>query len=575
MGLRIDCKTEEGAYELIRENLEEMGYTIFPFKKISYGLQFEVSKGDNKGLIRVYNSKDKGVNVDLSVLKNEIIKKNILSVLGYVKESINFSEESLNGNFYSLCIGINEFDGRFFSNLNYAKKDAEDINNLINNKFGLLDEQNICLLDGDATKKSIIEALKSLQRNVKPEDTLVIFIATHGEAISAKGLFEYYIIPYDVDEDNIKDSALSMRELREIVSKINSDKKVMFLDTCYSGGISRRDQNRVPEHAIESLFNEVASENFVMISSSQPDQPSHECNSLQQGVFTHFLLNGLTGHVESTKGLIDLFTLYIFLHQSVNNYTQKHFKKKQKPRFFGSITGPFLLPLLKNVVQLPDEKKFSFEKVNCIGIDESGKGDYFGPLVVAAVYVDTEERINILKGLGIKDSKKILDSRIRVLARRIRESCDHEVISISPLRYNELSETMNLNELLAWCHSQSLEKVLQRNQSCDMAISDQFAGKEILINKLKEKGKKIELLQRPKAEENIAVAAASILARERFLDSMSIMGKKFRQEFHRGASEETINDGIKFLKGGGSLKEVAKFHFKTTKKVMEAFSKIK
>ena len=184
--------------------------------------------------------------------------------------------------------------------------------------------------------------------------------------------------------------------------------------------------------------------------------------------------------------------------------------------------------------------------------------------------MDTEEKINKLKEIGIKDSKKIQDSKIRLLAKRIKEICDNEVIAISPTRYNQLWETMlGLNEILAWSHAQSLEKVLQRNTNCDMAISDQFSGKEILLNKLKSNGKKIELIQRTKAEENVAVAAASILARDRFLEAMEIMERTFNQSFHRGANDKTIADGVLFTKKGGNLREVAKIHFSTTEKISD------
>jgi len=436
----------------------------------------------------------------------------------------------------------------------------------------------MCLLNENATKEEIIKSLRLIQTKAKKEDTVVIFIATHGEAVKKEDAFEYYIIPHDIDENNISETAVSMKEIREIVSGIKSDKKVIFIDTCYSGGISRRDKTRIPQHTVEALFNEMSSENFVMISSSQPDQPSFECDRLQQGVFTHFLLRGLTGNVESRNGNVELYTLYTFLFESVDRYAQTYFKNSQKPKLFGSITGLFHLPLLTNIIHLSKLKeKFSFENINCIGIDESGKGDFFGPLVVAAVYVNTPEKIEQLRIAGVKDSKKIGDVRkIGIIANKIKKLCDNEVVFITPITYNKMWANMgSMNEVLAWSHSQSLEKLLQRNPECGLAISDQFAGKDILINRLKENGKKIELLQRPKAEENMAVAAASILARDEFLNQMEKLSRIHRQDFPRGENESVIIAKENFLKKGGDLKEVAKTHFKTMEKSIEKLLPIK
>jgi ribonuclease HIII len=129
----------------------------------------------------------------------------------------------------------------------------------------------------------------------------------------------------------------------------------------------------------------------------------------------------------------------------------------------------------------------------------------------------------------------------------------------------------NLNELLAWAHAQSLEKVLTRNKDCNIAISDQFAWKDILIGKLKQLGKKIELVQRPKAEENIAVAAASILARANYLSSMEYLKKSYQIDFPKGAGNEANQTGLEYLNKGKELVDVAKIHFKNTKliKVMQ------
>jgi ribonuclease HIII len=366
-----------------------------------------------------------------------------------------------------------------------------------------------------------------------------------------------------------------MDSIREIVSKIKAEKKVIFIDTCYSGGMSRRDSERITENMKEIVFDKFKSGNFIVMTASQAHQKSHECDKLKQGVFTHYLTKGLTGAVEHDKGEVDLHTLYYYIYSSVKKYVKDEYQSVQHPKFFGSFTGKFTLPLLRKLSEMKNHSPdISFQTINCIGIDESGKGDYFGPLVVAGVYVDSEKKISQLKKIGVQDSKKISDKKVEIIAKKIKEICDSEVIAISPLRYNQMWDSMgNLNDILAWSHAESLEVLLKRNLLCDVAISDQFASKDILLNRLKDKGKSIELLQRPKAEENIAVAAASILARDSFLRSLEKLGRIFKQSFSKGENPKVINEGLNFVKAGGKLSNVAKTHFKTTKKIEKLLEK--
>jgi len=579
MAIKINFKDEKIAYSYIKLKLKELDYDIDDSVGIDYGLQFTISKDDRKGLVRIYHSNKKGTSLDMSQLKDKILEKDVLVALDLSKDECE-NEPKKNKKFklHSLCVGVNKFQDKYFQDLKYAKNDALELNKLIENKFGK-GKDKIILTDKTATKNKILGSLRKIKELAKIEDTVFIFLATHGEFIGGGQLTDYYIITNDSkdgNEQNLIESSISMEEIKNLVTTIKAEKKVIFIDTCYSGGMSRRERYRVPPSIREKIFQNFESENFIIITSSQANQTSYECEKLKHGVFTYYLIKGFSGAVDHENGKIDLYTLYSYIYKYVKNYAEKECKGKQHPKFFGSFTGEFSLPLLRKLEVVNDDKKFSFETINCIGIDESGKGDFFGPLVVAGVYVDTQEKMQKLKEIGVKDSKNINDKKIKVIANRIKSICDHEVIAISPRRYNELWKTMiNLNEVLAWSHAQSMEKLLGRNSSCDMAISDQFAGKEILLNKLKEKGKKIELLQRPKAEENIAVASASILARDKFIDSLNIMEKTYRQNFSKGASNTVISEAVQFLKKGGNLRDVSKTHFKTTKKVLELFDKEK
>ncbi|HEU5091463.1 MAG TPA: ribonuclease HIII, partial [Nitrospira sp.] len=145
-------------------------------------------------------------------------------------------------------------------------------------------------------------------------------------------------------------------------------------------------------------------------------------------------------------------------------------------------------------------------RIERIGIDESGKGDYFGPLVIAAVFVDARTQ-GELKLMEVRDSKKISDGRVLELAPDIRTVCPHSIIAIGPKKYNELYiKIKNLNRLLAWGHAKALENLLERGVTCERAISDQFGDERLILNALQEKGRKITLVQRTKAESDLAVA---------------------------------------------------------------------
>ena len=207
-----------------------------------------------------------------------------------------------------------------------------------------------------------------------------------------------------------------------------------------------------------------------------------------------------------------------------------------------------------------------------IGSDESGKGDYFGPLVIGAVYVDGLTEAQLIT-LGVRDSKLLSDHRVLTMAGAVKGTCPHFVVSIGPKTYNEMYERMqNLNQLLAWGHARSLEKVLEK-VSCDLAIADQFGDESYLLNALGEKGRLIKLEQRPHAESDVAVAAASILARAEFVRRMEQLSHRAGKTLPKGAFDPSIiTIGREIVAKGGqsALAEVAKLHFKTTQTVLQS-----
>src|SRR5882762_6650744 len=221
------------------------------------------------------------------------------------------------------------------------------------------------------------------------------------------------------------------------------------------------------------------------------------------------------------------------------------------------------------------EAKLGYEEVHApemfephFGVDESGKGDFFGPLVIAGVYVDRGIARKLIDE-GVQDSKRISsDARIRALAEAIRKNSLGlaEVVLIGPAKYNELYEKFgNLNKLLAWGHARVIENLLAKKPDCPRSLSDQFADARVIEQSLLRHGQKIDIQQRPRSESDIAVAAASILAREAFINWLDWEGKKLGVRLERGVSPavKTVAGKIGKEQGPAILRQVAKVHFRT------------
>lgn len=202
------------------------------------------------------------------------------------------------------------------------------------------------------------------------------------------------------------------------------------------------------------------------------------------------------------------------------------------------------------------------------GIDESGKGDFFGPLVVACCYTDAASA-KVLLDAGVADSKTIgTDKKMFELEEKIKKHCagKYALVILPPETYNRLYDSMNnLNRLLGWGHAKSLEKLLEKVPDCPRAISDQFGRKDNVLNALQERGRRIVLDQHPKAETDVAVAAASILARAEFVRRMKALSEEFGLELPKGAGPMVKTIGRQFVESHGrdALVKVAKLHFKT------------
>ena len=225
------------------------------------------------------------------------------------------------------------------------------------------------------------------------------------------------------------------------------------------------------------------------------------------------------------------------------------------------------------------EARLGYEEVHSpemfephFGVDESGKGDFFGPLVIAGVFVDRQRARKFLD-LGVQDSKRIgSDARIHAFAKEIRRIAGDgtDVVAIGPARYNELYKKFgNLNSLLGWGHARVIENLLARKPDCPRSLSDQFADARVIENALLRRGQKIRIEQRPRAESDIAVAAASILARETFINWLERKGKELAVKLGRGVSGEikSVATSIVEKHGPEMLSQIAKVHFRTAHEV--------
>ena len=183
-----------------------------------------------------------------------------------------------------------------------------------------------------------------------------------------------------------------------------------------------------------------------------------------------------------------------------------------------------------------------------------------------------QDQDSVLGEIGVKDSKRLSDNRAREIAEIIKKGYTHSVVAIGPEKYNQLySKLSNLNKILAWAHARVIENILEEVH-CIRAITDQFGDAQFVTNALMKKGRTIELFQRPKAEEDMAVAAASVLARAEFLKRLFFLGREVGIELPKGSSPRSEEAGVRLIREQGEsiLDKVAKKHFKLTQRILNA-----
>lgn len=207
-----------------------------------------------------------------------------------------------------------------------------------------------------------------------------------------------------------------------------------------------------------------------------------------------------------------------------------------------------------------------------VGSDETGKGDYFGPLIVCGFYLDLKDKEKLRK-LGVCDSKKLRKDQINEVAKKLYHDYSNniECLILKPKKYNELyakfsSQGKNLNDLLAWCHSRILDNLIKRHAVIEGVFIDQFSSAKKASLLLKNLHSNMQIMERPNGERDLAVAAASIIARYQLVQSFLSMTRFYKQKFPMGAGEGVTEAAKAFIAQYKieRLSEVAKLHFKTT-----------
>ena len=203
-----------------------------------------------------------------------------------------------------------------------------------------------------------------------------------------------------------------------------------------------------------------------------------------------------------------------------------------------------------------------------IGVDESGKGDFFGPLVVASLLADRQQR-EVLADLGVRDSKLIADNKLLGIDEQLRGLFPHAVIIVSPEEYNRRwKQIRNLNRLLAWGHAEAIATVLASHEA-DLAISDKFGKAALIENALRERQLTIPLQQLVRGEVVPQVAAASVLARAAFIREMDSLSRACGMKLPKGAAPQVDQAGRRVVSARGIeiLPSIAKIHFKNYQRV--------
>lgn len=211
------------------------------------------------------------------------------------------------------------------------------------------------------------------------------------------------------------------------------------------------------------------------------------------------------------------------------------------------------------------------EPLNYIGSDEVGNGSYFGGIVTASVLVRDQADVDFLLELGVRDSKKISDKKIREMAPQIKDRLEYAVSEAIPAQYNQaIASGLHIKEIMAILHNDAIGKVSATNP--DFVLIDEFASASKYSDYLEASNKKVAYSDRLRFEKKaeskyLAVAAASILARDAFLTQIDTMSDFLHMPIKQGVTAKVKEQIAQLMRMEIDLTQYAKVDFKTTEEV--------
>lgn len=222
----------------------------------------------------------------------------------------------------------------------------------------------------------------------------------------------------------------------------------------------------------------------------------------------------------------------------------------------------------KKAEELNDDR---FKNISTIGSDEVGTGDYFGPIIVTASFVDIKKK-SFLYELGVRDSKKITDEKIIAIAPTLIKEFPHVTYILTPSDYNRLGIT-NMNKVKAILHNKVLYALKEKKYNYDKIVVDQFCYPVKYYEHIKATPNKVtNITFTTHAEDKcLSVAVSSIISRYIFIKEMEKLTKEMNMNIPKGAGTNVDEVGVKIVKqyGINKLNELAKLNFKNTEKIKE------
>jgi hypothetical protein len=240
---------------------------------------------------------------------------------------------------WALVVGIGKFKDANLVGLAFSSKDAGDVAAaLVDAGAGRFRRDHVRLLqDEDATRANVKEGIKFIAERARPDDLVVIYLASHGAPPSVDMTGDGYLITYDADPDRLFGTAIPMKELREDVKQfVAARRKVVFLDTCYSGRAVEGSRDlRLPGKVQTDAARDLSGDGFVVITSSDASEQSYESKKLGNGYFTRVLVEAL----RAREGRLTVREIFTRLRDEVPVHVERDMRRRQNPRMFESGSG--------------------------------------------------------------------------------------------------------------------------------------------------------------------------------------------------------------------------------------------